>query len=275
MLIDDGGLGLGLETFAAAQDALIRIGSNAQSGSLVTSATNNFDDAITGLDIELLAPGTTPGEVVVEKDTEVVTTAVESFVDNYNELIDAVRELTKFDPETNERGVLQGQGIVLRIQSRLQSLMSRSIFGSERSVRSLLDLGIRADQDGKLKIDSQKLDDAIQQNPQQVADFFLEERDETVAASKDGFSAVLESTIESFTDTFTGSLTFQKDALQDSVDSLGLRIEQLNGILAVRRQRLLEQFINMEEALGALSAQQAAIGAISPLNINPIRTRVA
>ena len=100
-----------------------------------------------------------------------------------------------------------------------------------------------------------------------MSDFFLK--------TGTGFADLFEETLNSFTDTFDGTFTLEKNALQTSVDSLNDRIEDLNAILEVRKERLLRQFINMESILGQLQAQQQSLSAISLLKINKIGTGVA
>ena len=56
----------------------------------------------------------------ISRDQTKIEKTIQSFVDAYNSFITQTKTLTKFDPETEERGVLQGNGLVLRIEQRLQ-----------------------------------------------------------------------------------------------------------------------------------------------------------
>ncbi len=268
LVIDDGGLGLGFSTQVLGQDALLRVGRNVETGFLVSSGTDNFDSVVTGLDVEIRSPGDQIAEVTVSRNTGRIQETLTSFIDGYNAFLDNAAALTKFDSETNKRGVLQGEGIVLRIRSRLDSLINRQSLSPDDSVRSLADLGVRIGLGGKLSLDSNQLTTALAENPQAVADFFLQ--DAAGDPADFGFAQLAKQTLDSFTDPFTGSLALEKNALQESVDSLTARIEHLDEILLVRRERLLREFTNMENALGALSSQQQAISVISPLAMNAI-----
>ena len=261
-LIDDGGLGLNFSTRIEGRDALLRSGEDAGSGFLIASGTNSFDDIVTGLDVEVLKASDTTADVTVSLDTSKIEGAVQSFVKSYNQFIDSVKGLTKFDPETEERGVLQGQGIVLRVQRRLDSLVTRQFSSVATPIRSLIDVGIRIGADGKLDFNKDRLDEALDQNLQGVADFFL--------TAETGFAAKAEETIDSLTDPLTGTFANEDNALQASVDSLTKRIEALDEILLARRERLFQQFLEMEQILSRLVTQQQSIFAITPLSVNRV-----
>lgn len=267
LIIEDDGLLLGFETRVVGQDALLRNGPSVESGFLISSNTNNFKDVFTGLDIEVLQVGDKIAEITVSRNTRKIEDALDKFVSGYNQLVDATDSLTKFDLDSNTRGVLQGEGTVLRILSRLDSLVNRRSRTPGDAVASLADLGIRVGAGGKLTFNRETLKEALDANPQAVNDFFLTaDKDDPADFS---FAELAQQTIDSFTDSFTGSLTLEKNALQSSIDSLDERIEQLNEILDVRRDRLFRQFVNLETILGELSAQQNAIFSIAPLFINP------
>ena len=63
-----------------------------------------------GLDVNLLKAGTGPVTVSVDPDLAAVQASVKGFVTIYNQFVDSTATLTKFDPATNQRGILQGDG---------------------------------------------------------------------------------------------------------------------------------------------------------------------
>ncbi|MGE3313866.1 MAG: flagellar filament capping protein FliD [Planctomycetaceae bacterium] len=255
LIIDDAGLNLSLTTSIAGQDALLRVGENAATGFLVASDSDRFTNVVPGIDVDVLQAGTTPATVTVSRDTEVVKKAISDFVTAVNKFYSSANDLTKFDPETEQRGILQGRGIVLRVESRLSTLIGQQLSGSGSAVRSLFDLGIRVGDNSTLSLNETKLKDALAANPDEVIEFFTKQTT--------GFADVAEEVVNSFTDPFTGALTLETNALQDSVDSLNRRIESLDAILAVRKERLVQQFAALETLLGEMQAQNTAIGGIT------------
>lgn len=261
LIIDTQGFDLGLETFVEAQDAVLRVGSDPATAFISTSSTNRFNAGINALiDIEKVSQD--PVTVVIERDPSSVNSAVKAFVDSYNRIVNTAEELTKFDQETGERGALQGEGIVLRILNRLDTVVTRRTGDGSNEFRSLLDLGVSITVGGKLRLDEDVLQAALDENPNLVRDFFTE--------AENGFADRFTESIDSFADPFTGSLTYQTNALQESLKSLETRIGDLNDILARKRERLVQQFSRLETVISSLNSQQSAIDRLSSL-ATPVR----
>ena len=259
LLVDSGDLDLGLSTVTAGQDALLRVGPNAATGVLRASATNAFDDAVTGLDVDVLAAGSTPATVTVTRNALRIEESLQSFVNAYNTFVGAAAELTKFDPETSQRGVLQGDTTVLRLRDRLDRLVTGSS-PDDGAIGSLAALGVRVTTGGRLTFDKEQFNEQYAADPAGVSDFFLTE--------ETGFADRAFEALEALTDPATGSLAIQQNSLQSSIDALDTRIEQLDEILEVRRARLFEEFLRMEQTLAALTAQQESLLGIQPLRVN-------
>ncbi|MEX0718766.1 MAG: flagellar filament capping protein FliD [Planctomycetaceae bacterium] len=266
VIVDVQGTSLDLKTVVEGRDALLRVGADAAGGFLIANSTNSFKNAATGIDVELLAASTVPATVNVVRENLQAEATIDKFVAAYNMLIDTAAELTKFDSTTGQRGPLQGQSSVQRIVSRLDNLVNRRLFGTDHAVRSLNDLGVRVGAGGKLVFDKERLAEAIRNDPQAVADFFL--------TPSTGFAAASKSTLESFTDRFTGTFKLEDAALQENIDSLGSRIESLEAILASRRTQLERRFVAMENALGDMLSQQSVLEQLSVLSVRAVGTGI-
>ena len=261
-VVDDGGLGISLTTLTEGQDALLRVGPDAATGFLVSSESNLFEGAAVGVDVEVLSSSSTSATVTVSRDDSPIERALQSFVSGFNTFTGAAASATAFDLEGNRRGILQGSGVVLRASGRLQSLVNRQFLGSTDTIRSLSDLGIRFGENSTITFDTAQFRAAIDADPQAVSKFFL--------SDSNGFGAALDSTLESFTDPLSGSFAVTENALQASVDSLEDRAAQLDELLLGKRDRLLQEFINLERVLGRLNSQSQTLGAISSLSINAV-----
>jgi len=263
LIIDDGGLGFNFNTAVEGQDALLRVGNSAETGFLVASDDNFYENIITGLDVTVLQAGTNIAEVTVSREFSKIEKAIQSFVKSYNTYAASVDDLTKFDPETKRRGVLQGKGIVFRVETRINALLNNQGPASTGKIRSLVDLGVRFNATGKLEFDVTRLTALLEEDPRSVADFFLTE--------ETGFADRAQAAMESLTNPLTGMLGFEQTSIEESVNALIKRISLLDELLAQKRERLLRQFINMENILGTLTAQQGAIASIGPLRFTSIR----
>ena len=132
--------------------------------------------------------------------------------------------------------------------------------GNAPDSRVTLPPGVRFDTGGKLTFDLEVFQSAIESDADAVADFFL--------TKTTGFSDVAEDVLDSLTDTFDGTFAIERKSLDDNINTLTTRVEELDAILEVRRVRLLQEFIQTETILGTLTSQQQALGSIVPITIN-------
>ncbi|MCA9072901.1 MAG: flagellar filament capping protein FliD, partial [Planctomycetaceae bacterium] len=257
LIIDTGGLDLGLNVVTEGQDALLSINSFGSVNFLRSSSGNKFTEAAAGVDVTINEPGTTSAVVTISRDTSKIEKAIGSFVSTFNTYVSAASELTKYDVEANEKGVLQGSNTVLRVTQRLEALVTRRLNTGSNEIQSLLDLGVRFDAGGKITFDADRFNTVVQNDPEAVSDFFL--------TATNGFSDVADSVLDSLTDTFTGTFAIEKDSLDTNINTLTTRVEELDAILEVRRVRLLQDFIQTESILGTLTSQQEALATLTPV----------
>jgi flagellar hook-associated protein 2 len=174
-----------------------------------------------------------------------------SFVSSYNAYISNVSTQTAYNTTSNTGGPLEGDATTLNSLYQMQSVVN-NLYGSSGSpVRSLLDLGVTVNSDGSLVFDKSVLDNQLQTNPKAVSDFF--------STASTGFGAVLTNSINSMTDTTTGSLALESTADQSTIDTLNSQITDLNSLLNSQQTDLYNEFYNMETTLSALQSQQRVL----------------
>ncbi|MDG6777625.1 flagellar filament capping protein FliD [Thiomicrorhabdus sp. zzn3] len=170
----------GFTTTAEAQDAVMVL-----NGLTVTSSTNTFDSVIEGVSFQLnsASPGVM-NAVSVGQDSEGVKEAITSFVDVYNQLdtiLDelgsySTDELTAEELESEEYqyyGDLAGSSLLRSVKYQVRESLSGAMeMLSGSSYQSLTDIGISFDREGKLVLDSAKLDSAISSDMQAVSSLF-------------------------------------------------------------------------------------------------------
>ncbi|MCK0107342.1 flagellar filament capping protein FliD [Marinobacter sp. S0848L] len=159
-----------MEQTIAAADAQMKI-----NGVLITRSTNTVENVVDGLTFNLTDVG--KSTVKVEQDTGKVAERVQAFVDKFNELQGTIRELSTFNSETGQGSILTGDSTVRNIQNQLKSVLTNIIPGLENaSVRSLADVGIGSDfRTGELQFDSQKFQQKLLENPDDVTALFAEQ----------------------------------------------------------------------------------------------------
>jgi flagellar hook-associated protein 2 len=253
-IIDDGNLDLGLTISTEAKDALLQVGSTPATSFLIGSSTNQFDNVASGVSVTTSEVGTSAANVDITRDHSKSRDAIKTLVSAYNSYINTTDQLTKFDADPKKRGILQGQGIVLRVSTRLSNLINKPYFGTNDAIQSLSNLGVRTTDGGKLEFDESVFNDVVEATPDAVQTFFRDENNRVAAK--------FATTLETLTDSFTGTFTNEKAGLDNSISALENRVEQIDEVLAIRQERLLRQFIQMETIIGQLQSQGEAITAL-------------
>ncbi|MEM9702194.1 MAG: flagellar filament capping protein FliD, partial [Planctomycetota bacterium] len=270
--LDDSGLaepfsgaraGLSAEVSVLGEDALISVGANAGGGFLRADSDGSFEDLPGGVGVTIKQATGEPVTVTVGRDTSGIGGALNGFVTAYNALIDTADELTKVDTATLERGVLQGNAAVGRVLRRVEGLLTKRFGPSvpeDGAPRTLFDVGVRLERDGKISLNRERLDAALEEHPDAVRAFFQE--------AETGFAASVDSVIDGLTDPFEGLLELESDSLERRQADITARIGDLEEQLALKRDRLVRQFAAMEETVSQLNSFQSALSNIRLLEFD-------
>lgn len=153
---------------AAAKNAEITI-----DGITVSSATNTISDAIAGVSIDLKKAeiGTT-ATLDVKADKGAAISAAEGFINGFNSLVETFNQLSGYNSETKEAGILIGDSSLRGMMSQLQNILSSPVSGLDGPYRALVDLGISTQADGTLKLDKSKLTAAMDSHFDDIGKLF-------------------------------------------------------------------------------------------------------
>lgn len=267
LAIDAGATGLAFNTLAEARDATVVFGSpDAGTPLVLSSATNTLSDVIDGVRFDLISAGNQSVTISVRRDEEAIVQQVQDLVNGFNAVIDTLDNLTRFDPETEIRGILQGDSTARRVRQVLVGLTNKTVPGLPSSFNRLSSVGVTLGSGSKLKLDEEKLREALTNDPDAVAELFtLNETDSEGEVVRTGLGGILEAEIDRLTDEETGIIPLREEALLSTEDQLNGRIDQLQVLLDRRRERLLAQFNTMETVLAGLQSQQSALSALVSL----------
>ena len=126
------------------------------------SNSNVVTDAVAGVTLTFNDTTTASVTVDVFHDSATAVSAVQEFVDEFNAVSDLIDQLTTF-VEDGENGLLIGAGTLRRAEQTLRSILTGSAFGAVGSA-----IGTTED----LLLDSGKLEAALEDNPDAVAQLF-------------------------------------------------------------------------------------------------------
>ncbi|MGL6260619.1 flagellar filament capping protein FliD [Vibrio sp. WXL210] len=243
-----------------ALDAIVHIGG--EGGLVVSNSNNTFDDVIYGVSFEVTKahqPAEEPITLVVGTDQEASKEAVEEFVDAYNDLMKVLLKhtQTEFQIENDdgddddddddsfkvtEAGVLASDSTARSIKNNLNSVM-RGMYDEG----TLYSIGIEANRDGTLKIDSDRLEKALTEEPEKIDAIFFGET---------GLLNNLERVIEPYTGSNSNDnmLKTRQDTLQGNIDRVDDKKERLDYRMEKAYDRYLREYTAMAQVMSQMQS---------------------
>lgn len=219
----------------------------------VTRSTNNISDVIPGVTLSLSSTGS--ATVKISEDTTTTVTKVQKFVDAYNEIVNFVAESSKVTIEENGNdktitfGPLNSSRIDENALFSLRSVIASTVASSGSSVRIFADLGITTQRDGSLKLDTNKLQQAISAEPSSVSTIFQGFAD-TVALTG--------GTVDQFT-RFNGLIDITTRSNQSTIDELNRRISDAEASIQRQAEALKARYARLESIMGKMQNQQQSL----------------
>ncbi|MDG2220545.1 MAG: flagellar filament capping protein FliD, partial [Rubripirellula sp.] len=259
LTIEDVGNGTFAANLGIAGDATTQTVAGVSVSALVGTgqAVDTSEDS-SGLVLTLKDISDSPVTITVEEDPDSAVTAVKAFADQFNLLIEKLDALTVYDETTEEVGLLFGSSEALRIRSGYNRLLTGSI-SSAGSFKSIGQVGLQFNEDGKLDFDADELTEALKDGQLDVEAFFTSE--------SSGLSDRLDRLAETIAGESSSMLINRSNTLSGQVEFNSTRIEGMNTRLDAERERLLMQFYRMEEAIAKIQTNQSAINQIQPITI--------
>lgn len=223
-----------------AKDALVMI-----SGFEVSSSTNAIGDAVEGVTINLLK-----AEVGVETtlnisfDTANVTTRIQNFVTEYNNMQAQLTKLGSYDAASKTAGPLLGDSLLRSIQQDMRNGLTNLVTGASSDYNALASIGITTTATGTLQLDAAKLTKALDTDPDAVAHLF---------GSENGVAARLFGQVEARL--ASGSdLDSRNTSLKSDLDQVGRDKEALELRMAQIEARYRRQFTALDSLLAQLQS---------------------
>lgn len=209
--------------------------------------SNTVDDAIDGLSFTLLDATGEQEQMSVTRDIEGAKSNVREFIKAFNEVNETIRERTFINPESGNKGPLQGYRSIRNLSTQLRqtALLSASSIPNGQ-VANFADFGISFEKDGEMKIDDNDLlEQILTERPEEIAAFF-----------QDASSPI--ATIKAQAETYTekgGILSALQDGFDFKIDRLDTLIKKEEDYLLDYETRQREIFNQLDAILEAGQAQ--------------------
>jgi flagellar hook-associated protein 2 len=251
-----------------AQDSVVYI-----DGVRVQRDTNTVDDALKGVELNLLAESDEGIDLTVDRDYELITEKIVDMVKKYNELLEYINEQTKVMStgrltEKAEAGILSGDITVMGLKSRLQKIMMNpypTIRGRELSL--LAQIGISMGslgsdweeiKGGYLHVDEDAFVEAFRKYPDSIKQLFGYDTNNDVVVDN-GVAYTLDTTLKAYTNPRGGIVTNRITVAEGGIKEQQNRIDDYRQHLENYRKKLESDFTLMQQALYELEQNQKSI----------------
>lgn len=215
-------------------------------------STNTITDAIDGITLNLVSAQSATDiaagksiNVTVGEDRGLARTNLQKFVDAYNKLVQTTGELTAVvqlgEGKKPVTGPLLGDTSIRNLMSGVRKEMVQ--LGDSGGIQSLAQLGITTGKDGKLSLDSSKLDAALVGSNYSKAAEYL--------AGEGGLMSRLSAVASPYVGT-GGVLDERQKGLQSTVSNIDKQREALNLRIEKVQTRLYAQYNAMDSLVGQL-----------------------
>ena len=282
-LVDTGSFDLGLTTLSEGDDARVFFGSSNPADALVlTSSSNTLDDVISGVSIDLKTTSDEPVTLNVSRDVAGIVEDVQGLVDALNTVVERIDFQTRFNSDTEERGPLLGDGTVIGLRNAVFRTLTSEAQSLSTQFTRFTDIGISVGSGGTIEFDQESFRAAYEQDPAAVQALFDTYEFDPNGGAQDfgegitvtggtednttfsalGVAGLFENLADNYINSVDGILTARNESIQSQIDLQESRIESLNAGLAAREQVLARQFLAMEQAIGQLQGQSAALSQI-------------
>ncbi len=276
-LLDSAGFDLGITTLDEGNDARVFFGSSdPATGVLLTSSVNQLDGIIQGVTIDLHSSSDDAVQLSVTTDTATIESKVSEFVASFNSVVEGIDFRTRYDDETEERGILLGDSTLLNLRNGLYSQLRSTNDGFSDTYDQLTQVGISVGSGGKLEFDTSAFREAYSADPEAVEALFtrqeLESNDDGDPNTIDEptFSTLsvlgqLEAFADSYVSGISGVLQSRGTALDSQITLQESRIASIQESLENKRVILSRQFLAMEQAIGAFQTQGSSLSQLAAL----------
>ncbi|MCR5188984.1 MAG: flagellar filament capping protein FliD [Treponema sp.] len=266
---------------STADDAIIKY-----EGITITRPSNKIDDVVPEITLNIHDKTDKTATIAVKPDVESSKDAIIEFVGKYNQAVaqlnilsqnkaEIINELDYFTDEEKEKakeqlGMFSTDFSLTSIKSNLQSIVSAGYkFSDDAKVNMLSQIGIGTNQSGfsggysqsklrgYLEIDEKKLDNALQNNLDDIRAIFGFDSDGDLIVDS-GVAYKLDKQISAYTQT-GGIFAMKTSTLDNKIKSSEKKISKLEDQMDEKEASLKSKYSQMESSLNSLESQQNSI----------------
>ncbi len=228
-------------------------------GAEITRESNEVDDMVMGLSftLEEVTGENKRVNIKIGQDTKQIVENMQSFVNNYNQVMAEVDNMTKYDPDANEVGIFLGENTINGVRSRINNVL-RAVGPNGESIANA---GVAFNRQGQLEFDSFAFEKALLDDPKLVQEL-LQGKKETRNGRdllEDGLFYKLNEVMDDLVNSADGTVVnFEKSLetqLKRTKDEKETAIKRLDD----RYETMQNQFAAAGSAIGKLEKGFGAV----------------
>ncbi|WMI97617.1 flagellar filament capping protein FliD [Pseudomonas chlororaphis subsp. aurantiaca] len=231
-----------------ALDAIVYLGSD-NTGIKLKQSSNTFKDMIDGVSLtfnQVHKPNDKPLTVDITRDQTATKDKLNEFITAINSMLTTFDSLTGAGGTKGERGALAGDSSIRSIESMLNSVL-RTPFGGI----TLMEFGILADTNGKLKVDNKAFEKMLDAKPQAFEKLF---------SDKGNLLDTLDKKMAVYTSGSTGAMKARKDSLNSLLQRVEDKFGELEDKYQNHYQRYLKQYTQMAQVMASMEQTFSLFG---------------
>jgi flagellar hook-associated protein 2 len=254
------------------KDAIIFI-----DGVKVQRDTNQIEDALKGITIDVKAASPEEVSLRIDRDYEKITGDIVDLIGKYNELLQFVNDQSRVTSsgaldEANDVGQLSGDITVMRLKSKLQNIMMNP-YPTDRGkeVNLLAQIGISMGaansnwddiRGGYLQIDEDTFVRAMQRHPTAIKQLFGSDTNNDMVTDN-GVAYILDATLKGYTDPRNGIVAYHIKNTDSRIKNQEREIDEWNEHIDDYRRKLEIDFTRMQQSLNELEQNQKRLDNMS------------
>lgn len=260
----DGEVDIWFDSERPAQDAKIKL-----DGFEIEIPGNKTTELIPGVTLDLKKAK--PGDELtldITEDTAKMTNKIDDLVAKMNNVIAFIKEQNNMDETTDTSRTLGGDITLQTLESRLRSTVFQGVktdWGSKR----IGDLGLTFQRDGKLKLDKDKFQAALNENLKMVTQIVNGQY--TIEDGKvNGFIDNVESFVKDSLKRPSGVLQSRKNGIESKIRDIDRRIDNKERQIKKKEENLKAKFARLEETISRIKTQGSGLAGLGG-GFNPVQ----
>ncbi|MDY0133120.1 MAG: flagellar filament capping protein FliD [Desulforegulaceae bacterium] len=213
-------------------------------------ASNSISDIIQGATLNLQKSGETSFEIETDKSS--IKDQILSFVESLKESLSEIKINSNYNTETNEKGSFYNLSSLRTFRSQLINDVINPI-NIDGSITSMVDLGIEYTRDGEIIINESTLENAIENNFEDLKNFLLGDSENDVT----GWADIVNDRFRTATSAANGIVFVEKNSAQSMYDKLVAQVASDQERLDKRYDIMAKQFLELDKYMSRMSSMSS------------------